>query len=143
LSGRGVVNAGISGETTGQGLQRFTAELDRHNPSLVVLLEGGNDILRNQPFAVAKSNLAAMIELTQQRQIPLLLLGVPEKNLFSSSADFYEELADQYDLLFIEDLVSDLLRTSRYKSDQVHLNAQGYRAMAEAIYDYLQDQNLL
>jgi lysophospholipase L1-like esterase len=45
--------------------------------------------------------------------------------------------------LFIEDLVSDLLRTSRYKSDQVHLNAQGYRAMAEAIYDYLQDQNLL
>lgn len=143
LSGRPVVNAGVSGETTAVGLQRFETELNRHSPGLVILLEGGNDILRNQSFGTSKNNLAAMIELAQARQIPLLLLGVPEKNLFSSSADFYEELADQYDLLFIEDLVSDLLRTSRYKSDTVHLNAEGYRAMAEAIYDYLRDQNLL
>jgi len=143
LTGRTVINAGISGETTSQGLQRFARLLDQHNPQLVILLEGGNDILRNQPVAATKTNLANMIVQAQSRQIPVLLLGVPEKNLFSSSADFYEELAEEHSVLFIKGLVSDLLRTSRYKSDTVHLNSAGYRAMAEAIYDFLQDQNLL
>jgi acyl-CoA thioesterase-1 len=47
LSGRKVINAGVSGETTTQGLQRLPGLLEQHEPELVLLLEGGNDILRN------------------------------------------------------------------------------------------------
>ena len=143
LSERKVINAGISGETTSRGLARFEKLLERHQPQLVILLEGGNDVLRNHPSSLTESNLTTMIEQAQARQIPLLLLGVPEKNLFSSSASFYTELAEKHDVMFIRSLVSDLLRTSRYKSDPVHLNAEGYRAMAEAINTFLQDQGLL
>ena len=143
LSGRKVVNAGISGETTAQGLQRFSRLLDQHSPQLIILLEGGNDILRNQSFDQTKSNLAAMISEAQARQIPTLLLGVPEKNLFSRSAALYSELAEEHNILFIKDLVSDLLRTSRYKSDPVHLNADGYRALAEEIFGFLKINGLL
>ena len=143
LSGRNVINAGVSGETTSQGLQRFSKLLDQHSPHLIILLEGGNDILRNQTFASTKSNLATMISEARTRQIPVLLLGVPEKNLFSSSAAVYSELAEEHDVMFIKSLVSDLLRTSRYKSDPVHLNAEGYRAMAEDIFDFLNEKGLL
>jgi lysophospholipase L1-like esterase len=40
-------------------------------------------------------------------------------------------------VVFIPDLVSDLLRNPEYKSDRVHLNAAGYRAMAQEIYAVL------
>ena len=137
LSGRRVINGGVSGETTTQGLQRLSGLLEQHEPELLLLLEGGNDVLRNQPFSTISQNLADMIELTQQKGIPVVLIGVPEKNLFSSSAPFYSELAEQYGLVFDGRLVGSLLRTTSYKSDPIHLNAQGYRALAEEINDLL------
>jgi len=81
LSGRTVINAGISGETTEQGLTRFQHELEKHSPDLVILIEGGNDILRNVSQSTSKQNLAKMITTAQELNIPLVLLGVPEKNL--------------------------------------------------------------
>jgi len=137
LSGYKVINSGISGETTSQGLKRFQAVLDEFSPELVILLEGGNDILRNQSSALTKSNLAKMIEIAKQDNIPLILIGVPEKKLFSDSAPLYSELAEKYDLVFTDDLLSDLLKTSKYKSDPIHLNSAGYRELAEGIYQLM------
>ncbi len=138
LSGRTVVNAGISGETTSEGLLRFTQVLDENNPKLIILLEGGNDILQNLSFSDAKNNLSLMIQEAQARNIALVLIGVPEKNLFSSAAPFYEELANEHDVVFAKDLLAKLLKSPDLKSDSVHLNAAGYKKMAEEIYQLLQ-----
>lgn len=143
LTGMRVINAGISGETTAEGRPRLARELDMHAPQLLVLMEGGNDILQNLSSRETKANLAAMIALAHDRAIPVLLIGVPEKNLFSSVAPFYRELAAEHKVQFDDELLSDLLRTSRYKSDLVHLNAQGYRAMAESIRERLADSGAL
>ncbi len=62
LTGLTVINAGISGETTFQGVKRFEGLLVQHNPELVILLEGGNDILRNLDLNQTKQNLAQMIK---------------------------------------------------------------------------------
>jgi lysophospholipase L1-like esterase len=112
-------------------------------PALLVLTEGGNDILRNISSRVIKENLRAMIEHANSRGIPVVLIGVPQKNLFSSVAPLYRELAEEYALVFDDALLSDLLRTPRYKSDMVHFNEHGYRAMAEAIYALLQDNGAI
>lgn len=143
LSGLSVINSGISGETTSEGLERLPSVLEEHQPDLVILIEGGNDILRNSSHAAAKSNLAAMIELIQQSGADLVFIGVPEKNLFSNSADFYDELAEEYDLVYDGESLSDLLKTRSYKSDSVHLNNEGYRELATRIYHVLQDQGAL
>lgn len=47
LTGTTVINAGVSGETTAEGLVRLSRLLDEHRPGLLILLEGGNDILRS------------------------------------------------------------------------------------------------
>ena len=60
LTGRHIINAGISGEETKAGLQRFEHVLVQSKPDLVILLEGGNDILRNRKLSNTKKNLAAM-----------------------------------------------------------------------------------
>ncbi len=139
LTGLTVINAGISGETTSKGVKRFQSTLEEHSPELVILLEGGNDILRNQPAAITKNNLSTMIEIAQAQGVGVVLLGVPEKSLFSSSAPLYAELAEQYDLVFDGDLLSDLLRSPKYKSDPIHLNGAGYEAFAEGVYELLKD----
>lgn len=137
LSGFEVVNAGISGETTGEGLKRLPQVLDEYSPSLLILLEGGNDILRNKPYDQIERNLDSMISEAKSRGVQVVLIGVPEKKLFSSSAPFYKRLAEKHDLVFESKLVGGLMRSPSKKSDTVHFNKAGYAHMAEAINDLL------
>ena len=137
LGDRRVINAGVSGETTDLGLARLQQTLQQENPDLLLLLEGGNDILRSKDPGKTKRNLAAMVELAQAQGTEVVLVGVPDKLLFSDAAAFYGEIAEQYDLVFDGETLADLLRSSEYKSDAVHLNAQGYRLLALALHELL------
>lgn len=143
LSGLNVVNAGVSGETTDIGLARLAPELERTAPDLVILIEGGNDILRNRSHASIKQNLKKMIELAQSRGVPVVLIGVPMKNVFYDAAPLYEELADQYELVYNGSLIAELLHSPALKSDQIHFNEKGYRKMAESIYTLLENNGIL
>jgi len=138
-----VINAGVSGETTRQGLQRIDSVLDKHAPSLVILFEGGNDILRNQDLSKTKSNLNQMIEKVKQSGAQVVLVGLPRKSLLSSTAEFYKELSDQHDVPLQSDIVAKLLRQPSMKSDSVHFNAKGYNALAEAIAELLSEAGAL
>jgi lysophospholipase L1-like esterase len=138
-----VINAGVSGEVTTSGQTRLPQILDTHTPDLLILLEGGNDILRNHDLNQTKTNLAAMIESAHAHGVEVVLIGVPEKNLFSAVASIYTELAQEYELVFIPDLIGDMLRNPKYKSDRIHFNATGYRAMAEEIHAVLRKHGAL
>jgi acyl-CoA thioesterase-1 len=143
LTGLKVISSGVSGETTDQGLIRLRLELDEIHPDLLILIEGGNDILRNKNKNETKANLAAMIELAQEKGIQVVLIGVPEKKLFSSSAPFYQELSDRYNLVFDDDLISDLERSPSDKSDYIHFNKKGYNKMAVGVYEVLEENGAL
>lgn len=143
LSGRKVINAGISGEVSAEGLQRLPELLSQYQPALLILLEGGNDILRNRDKAQLKQNLAQMIELAQQQNTDVVLIAVPEKKLFSHSAPLYQELAEEYQLIIEPEIIAELLRDSQYKSDPIHFNNQGYQQLAIRINKLLIDHNAL
>ncbi len=143
LSGLQVINSGVSGETTAGGVQRLPAALAEHDPDLLLLLQGGNDILRGKDMATAKANLAGMIEQAQAAGVQVVLVGVPDKLLFTDSADFYAELAEQYQVLLVDDALAGLLRNTAYKSDAIHLNARGYALFAQAVYETLQEEGAL
>lgn len=137
LSGLPVVNAGISGETTAEGLLRLNLELNTHNPSLVILFEGGNDVLQNLPAADTKANLNEMIEQIKAFGADIALVAVPEKSLLSSSAPWYPELAEEHKLPLEDSIVASLLIQPSMKSDSVHFNQAGYHALATAIHNML------
>ena len=80
-----VVNASISGDTTGGGLSRLPAALERHRPALVILELGANDGLRGQPPMAMANNLGRMIELAQQAGARVLLD-------LDSTSDYVKEL---------------------------------------------------
>lgn len=133
LSGHPVINGGVSGELSRAGRARLPGLLAEHRPALVILLEGGNDILRGSGEGALKANLAAMIEAVQGSGAQVLLVAVPRKSLFADGAPLYGELAEQYGLVLDNDSLGELLRTPGLKSDAVHLNAQGYGALAERL----------
>ena len=71
-----VVNASISGDTTGNGLARLPALLQQHNPDYVIIELGANDGLRGFPPATIRKNLSQMISQIQAINAKVLLMQI-------------------------------------------------------------------
>ena len=70
-----IVNAGVSGDTTTDGLARLDWAL-ADKPDFVILALGANDALRGIPPAIVRANLDQMIVRIQASGAKLLLLGM-------------------------------------------------------------------
>ena len=139
LTGRRVINAGVPGEVSAAGLRRLPGLLDRHQPALLLLCHGGNDILRGLSRSALRRNLDDMISLARQRDIAVVLLAVPEFGLFLQAADVYAELARTHNIPLQNDALPDILQRASLKADQVHPNDKGYRKLAQSLATLLQD----
>ncbi len=143
LIGRPVVRAGVPGEVTAQGLRRLPSVLDEHQPRLVIVCLGGNDMLRKIGSAEIKRNLEGILKELKQRGVSAVLVGVPKPALWTSSADFYAELAREFGVPYEGEIVTSVLYSSDMKSDPIHPNAKGYRRMAEALARLLREAGAL
>lgn len=75
-----------------------------------------------------------MIGVAKERNVPVLLLAVPTKNLLAPPAALYQELADTHEVPLMNHLIGRLMKQSKYKLDTVHFNEAGYEEMANEIY---------
>ena len=73
-----------------------------------------------------------MILMAREREIPVVMIAVPNLGLFLNPADFYEDIAADMQVPIEEDILADILGDNRYKSDHIHPNASGYARLAEA-----------
>ena len=71
-----LVNASISGETTGGGLSRLSGLLTQYHPDLLLIELGANDGLRGFPIKVLNNNLDTMIALGKKNRSQVLLIGI-------------------------------------------------------------------
>ena len=71
-----VINASVSGETTGGGLVRLPKTLEIHQPDIVILELGGNDGLRGYPIDRIQQNLQDMIDLSTKVDARVLVIGM-------------------------------------------------------------------
>jgi acyl-CoA thioesterase-1 len=133
LISRRVVNAGIPGEVTGEGLSRLPKLLDKEKPALMLLCHGGNDLLRRLNQKQAANNLRAMIRLAQERRVSVVLIAVPSSGVSLSPPPIYREIATELALPLEENILATVLSDGSFKSDYIHPNAAGYRRMAESL----------
>ena len=129
-----VINAGINGETTKGGLERLPKLLNKYKPQILIICEGGNDLLRSKKFSDIKANLAKMIEIAQKKKIFVVLVGVPYlEYLRYSTASFYYDLAQEYNVPLEADALAQILNDSSLKIDEIHPNAKGYEILSNAL----------
>jgi lysophospholipase L1-like esterase len=134
LTGLQVINAGVPGELSAEAAKRLPALLRRYQPALVILCHGGNDMLRRLDSDALYDNLSSMVDAIRAGGADVILVGVPKlKLLFLEPADLYDRLAAQKGLVYLRDTLPELESDPAMKSDPIHLNAAGYRELAEAI----------
>lgn len=129
-----VINAGINGETSADGLRRLPSLLEKHAVRLMILCFGGNDILQKRSMSQLKANLIEMITRAKAQGIEVVILSVPNINLFGMSPlALYAEVAEETGTPLIEGVLADILEQPSLKSDQIHPNARGYKQMAREV----------
>jgi acyl-CoA thioesterase-1 len=139
-----VVNASISGETTGGGLARLPELLDQHHPRFLLLELGANDGLRGYPIKVMKKNLSSIIRSSQQHGVKVIVIGVQipinygprYTRLFEAS---FRELSEQYSTELIPSLLGNIpLDDSLMQEDRLHPNARAQPLILQNVWPTLQ-----
>ena len=143
ITGLTVINEGIPGDTTEDGLQRIDKALAEYTPALVLLCLGGNDFLHKYPRQSTRDNLISLINIIRQNGSQVALIAVPELGIFINDAELYADIAKQLQVPLLEDVLSDYLSDRTLKSDAIHLNTEGYRQLAESIKHFLVAQGAL
>lgn len=85
LFSNGVVDRGISGQTTPQMLVRFRADVIALKPQVVHIMAGTNDVAGNTGAATIETvegNIATMAELARAHGIKVILASVPPAAAF-------------------------------------------------------------
>lgn len=131
-----IINAGIPGDTSSDGLARLPALLENHQPKLLIVALGGNDFLQQLPISQTSNNIRAILAKTKAKNITTVLVAIPEfspiKAMVGSLPDhpLYEEIAKETATPLAEEVFSEVLSDNSLKSDQVHPNAAGYKEVA-------------
>jgi acyl-CoA thioesterase I len=135
-----VINAGVSGDTSAGALGRLPGLLEEHQPQLVLVSLGGNDMLRKLPQAQTVANLGSMLDMVKMRSAKAVLLATPKPSIAGavfnnlSAADFYADVAKDKKVPLIKDALPEVLSDTALKSDQLHPNAAGHALLAEKIH---------
>jgi acyl-CoA thioesterase-1 len=90
-----VINAGISGDTTGAGLARLDWAIGE-GADAVILELGANDALRGIEPGKAKANLTAILAQIEARGLPVLIAGMRAPN------NWGEAYVREFDAIFPE-----------------------------------------
>ena len=139
-----VVNASVSGETSGGGLQRLPRALELHHPGLVILELGANDGLRGLPIAAAKDNLMKMVQLAQGAGARVLLVGIRIPPNYGPRytgelAELYPQIAKQYRLPLVPFLLEKVaLDPTLMQDDGLHPNARGEPLVLDTLWQGLE-----
>lgn len=136
-----IVNAGVSGDTSAAGRQRFAFALDNmaRKPDLILLGLGGNDVLRQIAPAETRTNLTAMMDEAKRRGIPVVLTGMrAPPNLGADYTGRFDsiwpDLARSYGAglypFILDGVIGD---PSLMQGDHVHPNARGIDRIADRV----------
>jgi acyl-CoA thioesterase I len=154
FEGRPYVNKGISGNTTGQMLQRFKADVLSQTPAVVVILGGINDLASGtdaKTVAAIESNINMMIDQAKRSRIRVVVASIlpvgyePEgMQVFAAKRAIVNQTIRQINARFkklaaakkvgylnyysaLTTPAGELLR--KYNADNVHITADAYAVM--------------
>ena len=140
-----VVNASISGDTTGGGLARLPAALAAHDPELVIIELGGNDGLRGYPVASIRQNLEQLVEAAAAGGRKVLLVGmqIPPnygRRYTSAFQSLFEEVADAHSVPLVPSFLEEVaLKPGLMQRDGIHPTAEAQPMLLDALWPFVEE----
>ncbi len=138
-----VINAGVSGDTTTDGVERMRDVVAAH-PAVVIVEFGGNDGLRGQPVSGTKANLEQMILALQKGGAKVVLAGITLPRNYGaeyirSFDSIYTDLAKKYKLVLVPFLLQGVAASGPglMQQDSIHPTAAGNEKVAATVFRYL------
>lgn len=130
-----VVNEGISGNTSKDGVIRLPKIVALH-PAVVIVDFGGNDGLRGNPILDTEMNLSTIISALQDAHVKVILGGITLPPNYGSEyiAQFnamYKKQADDYHVPLLPFMLKDVYGVpGSMQSDGIHATAKGNQQVA-------------
>ena len=139
-----VINGGVSGSTTSDGLDRLKWYLKR-KPSLIFLALGANDGLRGLNLNQSQKNLEEIIQYALDSNAKVLLAGmlIPPNYGPEYSERFkkmYEELKIKYKLRSMPFLLDGVAgKKELNQRDGIHPNVEGHKYIAKKVFEFIKE----
>ncbi len=130
----GVINAGIDGDTSTEALKRLDSDVLIREPFLVIIEFGGNDFLRRIPQEETINNIKEMVERIQQIGAMVALADTSAGMFMREYRLAFHKIAEEKGTIFIPSILSGIITNPAMKSDFLHPNANGYKLIAQRIY---------
>jgi acyl-CoA thioesterase I len=139
-----VINAGVSGDTTTDGVNRL-GEVLSYKPRIVIVEFGGNDGLRGLPIETTRANLEQMVVALENAGVKVILAGMTlppnyGPDYIRTFEQIYRDLAAKYKLTripFLLEGVATVATRNLMQRDGLHPTAQGNAVVAETVMRYL------
>jgi acyl-CoA thioesterase-1 len=138
-----VINEGVSGNTTKDGVDRLAHIIALH-PQLVVVEFGGNDGLRGLPIEQTKKNMSTIVDELQANGIKVALAGItlpPDygPDYIAKFNAMYPALARQYKVPLLPFLLKDVYGVpGDMQDDATHATAQGNKQVAANVAELIE-----
>jgi len=140
-----IVNAGIIGQTTADGVRQLEEVLEPDVRILVVAL-GSNDALRGISLDQTRQNLATIVETARARNAAVLLAGMePPTSLGTDYQQAFRglfiRLSSEYKegVVYLPSMLDGVLgNPALNQEDGVRPNAEGAKVIAQTIFGKLQ-----
>jgi acyl-CoA thioesterase-1 len=137
-----VINQGISGNTTKDGVERLD-DIVALKPAIVVVEFGGNDGLRGLPIADSRANLDRIINILKASGTKVVLAGItlpPDygPDYIQQFNETYSLLAKKYNVPMLPFLLKGVFGVDgMMQPDKTHATAQGNQIVAKNILPLL------
>ena len=137
-----VINGGVSGDTSADGLARIDWAL-ADKPQIMILALGANDMLRGLDPGATKANLEGIIDKAEAAGVETVLAGMlAPPNLgkdYKTAFDaIYPGLAKAHNLIFMPFLLQDVAQNSDLnQADGLHPNGKGVAVMVRNLLPYV------
>lgn len=138
------VNAGLSGDTSGSGLDRLEYWIQKPIDIFVLAL-GANDLIRGLAPSTTRANLQQIIYKVREKypDVKFLLLGMqlPLWVPGQRAAEFrqlYQDIASENHIRLLPFLLDGVAGISHLNMhDGIHPLAEGYQIIAEKVWPFL------
>ena len=129
-----VINKGKGGDTTTKALARIQSDILNlePQPTVAIVLLGGNDIFRGITKETTEQNLKRIVDLIKKDGMKVVLVGL-SRVYFPDYEVMIRNIAFQQGVNYVSAVLDGIINAEELMNDLKHPNADGYKLIAERI----------